>query len=244
MQKHHLIILALLVAVAASAQVPVVGEKGVTLQAVSGTPTLVTVVLKDSGAQIPNLRIKAVHSKSFTAVSEDGKEQYYLNSAVKEVRLQGGLVKEEKLDLPMILTLTTEQQQAVKRAAGRAAQLFQVSADNQSMKMTAASLMIVAGEDADVEPARNYLQQLADSNSERVAFQAGFMLFLAGSPIPETLVMDGMSSGDPLVRSQAAMLAGLQKNDTVEPILYRMVQGPLSPVLRPRCPCAGTSWQS
>ncbi|MCC6142815.1 MAG: hypothetical protein IT368_03305, partial [Candidatus Hydrogenedentes bacterium] len=82
----------LVCAASAVAQNVTVRPAGITFKELAGTPTLVTVVLKN-GAEVPNLRITELMDGHFMALSPEGDQHFYLYESVDHVLVQGGKVE-------------------------------------------------------------------------------------------------------------------------------------------------------
>jgi len=226
--------LLILAAALASAQVPVVGGKGARLSDIAGTDTLVTVVLKGSGAADPNLKIRAISDTLLSLESESGRRSHYLLSDIQEVRVQGSVMTEKRLDTLADRGLTAEQQMVVNRAVERAKEIFDAAAGNQPLRMWAAEVLAVAGNDEQKQSALEYLTALATGNDLRTALDAAHHLVLAGSP-PATgeLVTQGLNSGDRQVRASAARLAGLTQDPSGKSQLHQMLRDRASDISVP-----------
>ena len=111
-------------AMVAGGQVPVAGGKGARLSDIAGTDTLVTVVLKASGAQDSNLKVVSVDTGLLTVRSQSGELNHYLLADVQEVRVQGNVMTVKHLDPLLDRGLTPEQQQVVARGVERANDLL------------------------------------------------------------------------------------------------------------------------
>ncbi len=208
-----------------SAQVPIVGGKGAHLRDIAGTDTLVTVVLKGSGATDSNLKIESVKGNLLTVISQTGELNHYLLSDVQEIRVQGSVLTVKRLDPLVDRGLTQEQQAVVHRAVERANEIFSTSNDNQPLKMWAAEVIAVGGSEGQKQDALEYLNKLAAGNDLRTALAAAWHLVLAGSP-PSTseLVTQGLNSGDRKVRASAALLAGVTQDPSGKAQLYKMLR--------------------
>ncbi len=224
MRQRVFIAVLVLITGTAVAQVPLVGGGGASLADIEHTPTMITVVLGDSGAEDANLRVWEVHSGHMTVVTTEGARKHYMFSDIQEIRVQGGVVTVEEYQPRTNLGLDAEQVEAVRRAIERGAQIFKESNANQPLKMRAASLVIVGGgEDAAAE-ARAYLQGLAGSNDVPSALDAAYAQYLAGEKVRPEIVSSGIESGNPRVRIDAAYLAGLTQNHVADSLLFKMVQ--------------------
>jgi HEAT repeat protein len=210
----------LIAAVAAGQGVRVSGAPGTTLQELVNTPTLVTVVLKGSGATDANLRIIDVQPAYFTFLTEDGDRGSYRNDAVEEVRIQGGQVEKSKLQLPQGATLRAEDLKIIDRVKGRIRELYDGASENQELKIRAAALLAVNGE----IDAREYLQQLVEVNEIKTQLAAALALYVVGGEINDKVIRAGLEHGNRAVRAQAATLAGLLGYRAAIPTLNTMLQ--------------------
>ncbi|NUM53072.1 MAG: hypothetical protein HUU46_05460 [Candidatus Hydrogenedentes bacterium] len=219
------------------AQIPVVGGKGAGLSAIAGTDTLVTVVLKGSGAKDPNLKVVAVEGGILTVRTQTGQVTSYRVADVQEIQVQGEVMKVRAVDLMADRGMTSDQQEIVSRALVRATELFNASVANQSLRMYTAEILAVGGVAGDVpgealggsilpkQQAIDYLTALVNGNDLRTGITAALHLSIAGQPIPSpTIIQDGLASGDRLVKSSAAKLAGLTEDRSVMPELRLMIQ--------------------
>ena len=208
----------------ATAQVRVSGKHGVTLNEIAGTSTLVTLVLRNRNAQIPNMRILRLHDDYLVALGEDGKENYFQYAALKEVRMQGGSIAVKPIELPKALVSGSEYGQAAQSAGERAAEIFEVSSGNQALKIEAAVIMIVAGSEDSAQTAKDYLTELAQSNNFDTRLSASLALYRAGAAISPGVIVEGIHAGGPMARQAAVVLAGLTGDHSMDHVLYRMLQ--------------------
>jgi HEAT repeat protein len=222
--------LTLIASGAAAAGVPVVGGGNVTLADIAGTNTVVTVVLRSGGSD-PNQNVLSVHDGHFSVVDQKGERSHYSFGQVREVRVQGDLIRVEE---PSFLKrpdrqagLTGQQKKVVLRALSRAQEVFGASSPNQPLKMDAAEIIMVGGEEDAVKKARSYLESLVTGNDLATAVAAAQRLFLAGdSELAATVVQPGMSSGDRRVSGAASELAGLVnvQDEEIRYALFRLFQ--------------------
>lgn len=238
--KSMRIVTALLIAAVAGvchAQVPVVGGKGAGLSAIAGTDTLVTVVLKGSGAKDPNLKIVSVEGGILTVQTQTGQNTSYRVADVQEIRVQGEVMKVRAADLMADRGMTSDQQEIVSGALVRATELFNGSVANQSLRMYAAEILAVGGAAGDVpgetqtgtilpkQQAIDYLTALANGNDLRTGISAALHLSFAGQQVPSpTIISGGLANGDRLVKSSAAKLAGITGDKSVMQDLRLMLQ--------------------
>jgi HEAT repeat protein len=212
-----------MMALGAAGQVQLQGGNGASLKDIAGTPTLVTVVIKSTGAEDPNLQVVDVGPNYFSAVTSGGERVTYPFSAVAQVRVQGGKVEKSTFQVSETRSLSEDELRVKERAIARAGELFDSSSNNQELKMHAAALLAATGN----ETALHYLKQLATSNDLQTALGAGFRLFLADDKQSVgPAIMLGLSSGNRRTRANAAYLAGL--------IQYRGSEGALIMMLRDR----------
>ena len=102
----------------------------------------------------------------------------------------------------------------------RVREIYAASADNQALKIQAATLLSM---DNDAE-AHNYLRQLAESNDIETQLTASGALFLVGDAVSETLINQGLDSGNRNARVKAASLAGLTGYEAGIPLLRVLFQ--------------------
>lgn len=207
----------LLPAVAAMAKVPVTGAPNASLEALVGSATLVTVVLK-GGAQDPNLRVVGIEDTYFNVVTSKGDRIPYLYEMVAEVRVQGGAIERARTDVTSVRALRAEDQAIVEDAWRRAGEVFNISNDDQERKIRAAMLLTLGGN----EDMEKYLRGLAEANDLKTAMSATFALFLAGKDVEERVIREGLRSGNRAIRGQAATLAGLTGYTESIPLLVKM----------------------
>lgn len=212
---------ALLTGVAAAQNIPVVGvESGATLESIAGTPTLVTIVLKARGAKDPNLRILEATADYVAVLNESNDRYSYLVGDIQEIQVQGGKVEKAALQLPQHASLRVEDQKTLARVWLRIREIFGNANDNRELKITAAMLLAVNGED----DAEEYLKMLAESNDLAGQLEAALALYLAGAEVPQSIISQGLASGNRRARAKAATLAGLTGFRDAIPILNSMVQ--------------------
>lgn len=221
---------------------PVTGVDNVRLRNLAGTQTMVTVVLEyavesnESGvvteemreARDSNLRILSVQSDRMIVLTEDNDELPYLFNMVKEVQVQGGKVEKRALLLRRDV-LSAADQEVVQRAQNRVKEIFEGSSAKQNMKMKAAVLLALDGN----EDAKKYLEQLSNSSELRTELQAGFALYLAGEEVEERLMSEGLESGSRLAKSQACTLSGLYNYSNATSFIKTMLADRQSEISSP-----------
>ncbi len=221
----RLLMAGLVVTIPAVGQVAVSGASGATLQQIAGTDTRVTVELKDPPAEVANLRITALRDGHFETLNEQGVEAYYRYADVKQITVQGGIVEVSTRDVLGARALSEDENKALQEAVAKVRELFRTAQNNQAIRIEAATLLMVAGEEDEKTVAQNYLQQLLDSNDIKTRMAAAMSLYEAGDPKPaEEVALEGLNNRDRSVRATAAFLSGLTKQQDAELQLNRMVR--------------------
>ena len=187
----------------------------VTLKDLAGTDTMVTVVLKESGAKIKNLKIVEALPNTINVQTQKGDIDPYLLENVSEIQVQGGHVEEKSFKAADVQMLRPEQQRVVERAMSRSVEIFVAANDDQELKMDAAVLMALNKN----RDATNYLKQLAETNDLTLQLTASKALYLIGEPVSESLMRQGLESGNRKARALAATLSGLSNYTTAIPLL-------------------------
>jgi len=213
----------------AFAQVPVSGADGASLSRIVGSDTLVTVILKESGAEDANLKITELTGTYLAAVSEEGKRVVYLFNSIAEVRVQGGIIEKPKLKEIGDQPLSDEEQQVVTRAFARSEEIFTTANNDQGLKIRAATLLALH----ENEEAKKYLKMLQESNDLKTQLQASQALWLTGEDTPAQLMKDGLRSGNREIRALAARLSGLNNFQDALPTLIRMLQDRVAEISGP-----------
>ncbi|HPA40913.1 MAG TPA: hypothetical protein PKV69_02785, partial [Candidatus Hydrogenedentes bacterium] len=219
---RHAVAVAVLVLAAGlawAAEVKITGaDRPVTLRELAGTDTLVTVVLKDSGAKDANLKVVSATDTTLTVLTQKQGEIPYLLDTVEEVQVQGGKVEGSRFNPEEVQMLRAEQQRVVDRAFSRAREIYGESSDDQEMKMDAAVLLALSN-DGD---ATNYLKQLVESNDLQTQLEASRGLYLIGESFSESLVRQGLESGNRDARALSASLTGVGGFTDLIPLLKPM----------------------
>jgi len=214
--KIRLMALAAVLCTAALAQaqnIPVTGAPGATLGELVNSPTMVTIVLKDSGARDPNLRIVEVHDTYIAILTEDGERSAYPVDSIAEIRVQGDKVERAQIELGATRALRGDEQNVVNRANARAAEVFAGATDQQARRIRAAGLLLMSNN----REARTYLDQLLETNDIGVQLDAATALYLAGEPVPESIIRAGMATSSLRNRGRAIELAGLTNTRSLIP---------------------------
>jgi HEAT repeat protein len=201
-----------LLATTAGGQVPVTGVNA-NLQDILGTSTLITVVLKSRGSTDANCQLVDIGPDYISVLTESGHRVAYRFDAIQEIRVQGGRIEEQRYDPDASRALTEEEASTLDMALRRAAAVFDQATDNQSVRMDAAALLLLQGDD----DAEVYLTGLAGSNDLETALEAILRLFVAGKDITNHGQIDmGLESGNRRIKGLAMMLAGLSENPNYE----------------------------
>lgn len=197
---------ACMAASAGAPNIPVTGTNApASLQDIVGTPTMITVILKGSGARDPNLKLVEIRDDRIIVTAPNGDVVPYMVDSVEQIEVQGGVVEQRRLPQMDAQMLRPEHQRVVDRAWTRVREIYGESADNQALKIQAATLLSLSN---DAE-AHNYLRQLAESNDIEIQLTASGALYLIGDAVSETLIRQGLDSGNRNARVMAASLAGL-----------------------------------
>jgi HEAT repeat protein len=209
----------------AFAQVKITGVQGGSLEALTNSPTLVTVVLKESGARDANLKVRNYNSKAVNFLTPANDIVPYLIADIDYIEVQGGKIEKAELKLEQSRALRPEEQIIYDRAIARAREIYQEANANQDVKIQAATLLALNGE----QDAINYLVELAGSNNINAQLSAGLAVYLSGQNVEDKLSLDGLvrkglESGNRQARSQAAVLAGMTGNTGVTSALLTLLQ--------------------
>lgn len=215
---------------------PVVDGGGATLKSLADGSKLVTVVLKEKGIQDQNLRIVGVGPNYISVKLPNGEQTSYRFSSIQEVRVQEGEVKAKEFSLDELRTLRAEEQKVVDRALDRAREFFEAPNTDQAVKIRAAMLLALNGR----KDAEDYLRQLAVSNDIATELDATLSLYLAGAKdIGGALIAEGLDSGNRDTKAKAALLAGILGDQSVVPVLVKMVGDRASDISAPAAKALG-----
>lgn len=218
---------AMIVAGAAFAEPKVVGAGS--LRELAGTPTLVTVVLK-GGVKDTNLQVGSVNGTTIAFTTEKGEQAIYSADNIQEIQVQGGALKKTQLTiLPDVLA--PGDKQVVERAYERAKAIFDAANAEQNVKIQVAGLLALNQDEA----ARKYLQALVDAGELVTGLEACKAMHLAGMPLPDSILRQGLASGNRVVRGAAAELAGISKFEEAGPLLVRLAQDRAWEISGPAC---------
>jgi HEAT repeat protein len=194
------------------------GDGKVSLSSITGTPTLVTVVLK-GGAKDPNLQVVDVVGETIGFTSEKGERVNYQDGDIDHIVIQGSVVERPAPVVTSNVALRPEDQRIVDQATTRVTELFQNSKDNQELRIRAGAYMASDGN----KEAEQYLASLAESNNLQARIDAARGIYLAGQALPGTVVKDGLASNNRNIRAAAAVIAGLFKDEVATPELMTML---------------------
>lgn len=221
---HRLVVVGLLAVLCGGAwaqSVPGISNGGgMTLDQVRQSEKLVTIVLKDSGAEDRNLRVVDIGPDYLSALSQSGDRVTYLFSSVQEIRLQDGVLQSAGFTAEQYASLRAEEQKVVDRAFVRAREIYDNAQAQQADKMRAA-MLIAANGDKDAE---EYLKRLASSNDLETELDASTYLYLLGnSEVNPKVIEQGLESGNRRIKAKAALLAGVTNSQVSIPVLMNMV---------------------
>lgn len=189
---------ALIAAPWAAAQVPVKNGNGASLESLEGTDTLVTVVIKGTGAIEPNCRVVDIGPNYFAVNSANGYRNAYMFADVSEIRVQEGAVAHELFKLSDSVGLTEDEQVIFDAAVATAGDVFERAISNQDIRLQAAVLLGLAGKDA----GEQYLRQRAEGNDILLALRAHNLLkMFTEVEISDDLIRSGLANSDPRVRA-------------------------------------------
>lgn len=195
---------------------PVTGVSGGQISDLVGSPTMVTVVLEDSGAKDPNLRIVEVHDGYIAFMTDTGDRTAYTRDAIAEIQVQGGAIDKPRFELGAARALRADEQAVVDRALIRSNELFQNATDQQQLRIRAAAILTHNNSPDTLE----YLQQLVAANDVGTNMEAATALYLAGQDVPLATVREGLASTSLRTRGEAIDLAGLlDMRDTIPTFL-------------------------
>lgn len=208
----------LLVATAvAGAPVPVTGGS---LEALEGSSTLVTVVLKSSYARDMNLTVTSVEDDLIRFTDETGASVVYQIADIAELRVQ-----RERVEWSSGIASSPLQREdvagALRKTSGLAEQLFK-SAGHPAIQILASELAGATGS-AD---AVAVLERTALSDNLAIAVAARQSLYILGrNPTGETL-KQGLNASDRATKGDAAHLAGLVGLESLQNEVIELVKDP------------------
>lgn len=212
-----------LAAFAAEAQTPG-GINRAKLKSLEGTDTYVTAVMKERGAEDPNLRVVEVGPDYLSVMTSNGQRHTYLFSSLERIVIQEGR-KETDTDVTFtFIGLTPQEQQIVNRAVQRAADIYYELSNPQELRLHAASLMALAGSVTQQDDGKQYIQDIHGSDDLASALLAAAAMYRygAGEEVSTEVLDEGLESGNRQVRALAASLTGLIGYEGGEIPLYNM----------------------
>ena len=210
--------LAIVLAGAATAQVPVTGREGVTLNDLVGTDTLVSVVLKESFARDSNLKVLEIETDYIAFENSNGRRTPYRISSIHEIRIQDGIRLARRL-MGKISALSADDEEVVNKAKSRAIQIFDNERTSHLMRMKAAALAGALGE----EEALAYLAAFSEVDDVTTSIYASTYLYIAGDEVDPKVVENGMASGLRKTRATSARLAGVVGDPTFSRTISNML---------------------
>lgn len=217
-------------AAAMAQQIPPVAGGSGTLKDLAGSQTLVTVVLKGSGALDQNLKVTNVGPDYLSVVDQNGESSAYLFESVQEIRVQKGAVEKREVKASDNQMLRIGEQRVVDRALARAREIFDGANADQNLKMRAATLLAANGN----KEGFDYLEKLAATNHLETELDAYQCLYLAGhTDPPSPVISEGLQSGNRLVKAKAATIAGLYNDQSAITVLAPLLQDRLAEISAP-----------
>lgn len=213
---------------AAFGQVRVTGA-GAKLGDLVGSPTLVTVVLK-GGVKDANLKVASVNGATVTFLTDKGEQAIYTASNIEEIQVQGGAVEKKQVVL-LTDVMAPADKQVVERAFARAKEIYDNAAQEQNVKIHVAALLALNGD----EDVKKYLTQLSSGGDIQTSLEASKSMYLAGMPVPDQLLRQGLDSGNRVVRGTAAELSGLTKYTDAASLLVRLANDRAWEISGPAC---------
>ncbi|MCF6284403.1 MAG: hypothetical protein L3K26_04360, partial [Candidatus Hydrogenedentes bacterium] len=102
-----MILFAIVLSAAHVHAVTVTGGNGASLSSITGSPTLVTVVLR-GGAKAPNLQVLEVQGSVIVFTTEDGDRISYQKADIDKVEVQGSVVERRKAHVSDTVVLRPE----------------------------------------------------------------------------------------------------------------------------------------
>ncbi len=193
---------------------------GKTLSELLNSNSLVTVILKNSGAKDINLELVETHDQYLAFETERGDRITYRLDQISEIIVQSEKKERPTLQISPGVTLRTEDKLTVERAWTRLDEIFKSSEGNQDLKVECAVLLVLHGS----QEALEYLQKLIDSNEITTQLVSARGMYLTGNQVPTALLRSGLEHGNRSVRIQSAILSGLVGYRDGIPSLMNMLQ--------------------
>jgi HEAT repeat protein len=226
---RHISVVVVMVAAAFAtwAQGPAVTGSGKTsLDNLVRTGQMVTVVIKGTNARDTNLQVADVQ-KEFVAFNNNrGDRITYLRKDILEIQVQEGQVEDRSFRPISGVGLLPIQQQVLEQAMSRLDTLFLDTSSRQNIKLDTAALLAVAGSQESQGMAREYIEQLHNSNDLATALYASRRMYLSGNQdaISTKVLEDSLQSGNQIIRQYGAIMSGLTGYRGAVPHLYRMMR--------------------
>lgn len=223
------LIIATLCPTTTSAQVSVIGGRGVVLSELVGTNTYVTVVLKGSFARDQDLLIIEVGDNYLAVRVPNGERHIYRFSDVRELRVQRSRIGTGESKASRRLTILDEDQQNVTdRALAKAAEMIVRRKLSISLRIQAASVLAAAGN----LDALRALKEHAESGDIGTAIKAAIYLYAVGEAPSGELLGQGLASGNRVTRANAALLVGLSESEIYREAIYDMLKDPIPEIFQ------------
>ncbi len=170
-----------------------------------GSQRFITVLFGDSGARDMNLKLLEAHPDRIIVLTSNGEVIPYLADTIESITVQDDVVERPHRPQVDAQVLRAEHQRVVDRAWVRVDEIYQNAADDQDLRIHAAVCLALGNN----PEAHNYLRQLAESNEIITQLRAAGALYLAGDDVSDTLLRQGLESGNRNARAIAASLSGL-----------------------------------
>ncbi len=200
--------------------VRVTGAPGATLEDIAGTPTLVTIILKGSGAQDPNLKILELHDTHLSVEKPAGGRAAYIYDMIQEVLVQDGKIDQVPFELSNSRALSDKDQSILDNTIFRLRDIFDASHANQDIRIRAAYLLTITED----ESVGGYLPDLLEkSTDDRTRYTVALAMHLAGMFNNDNLVTSWLNNDNRQIRIGAIRLAGLTNVRSAIPALMRLV---------------------
>ncbi|HOK08291.1 MAG TPA: hypothetical protein PLJ10_01365 [Candidatus Hydrogenedens sp.] len=198
--------------------IKITGDKS--LDALLKSDNLVTVILKNSGAQDVNLKLIEVHPEYLVFESEKEERVTYKLDQISEIIIQKEKREKTSVQIMPGITLRTEDRMTVERAWVRVEEIYKSSESNQDLKVECAVLLTLHNS----QEASEYLQKLLDANEISTQLVSARGIYLTGGQVPTALLRSGLEHGNRAVRIQSTILSGLVGYRDGIPSLMNMLQ--------------------
>ena len=213
-----------LCAATASAQVSVIGGRGVVLSELVGTNTYVTVVLRGSFARDRDLLIIEMGDTYFAVRVPNGERHIYRFADVRELRIQRNRIGTGESKASNRFTILDEDQRNVTdRALAKAVEITSMRKLNISLRIQAAAVLAASG---NLDALRS-LHELTESDDIGTAIEAALYLHAVGEAPSGELIGQGLASGNRFVRANTARLVGLSQSAAHREAIFEMLKYPI-----------------